>query len=354
MTKLQDPLATMFPSGLDCLSPYFSHPQSDGTGDTRFKFCVPRKTVDWIKEYESVIDTRSFYHHEPWLTLMALYGLLGDQNDLGSGHRSRAVNRLMDIVYSGKDDWADVAKFSTLAGSQVEVCLPELQIFRKHLKDIFVKRGIYHPYRDRRLILDEKLSDVSEKPSQKSASLEGNTNLDALISGKDDKGRWVHIFIEAKFLSDISKDISYLPVRNQIARNIDCAVELMTERGKNLDGVNDFWFILLTPGLFRTPAYGNATSTSLDTFIPARSRLFCYKMDEYRDPEILKQDLPHWAAVLDDSQWEIISRRIGWMTFEDVVDVVCSESLLKGAELSAFLQFFEERGITCRFVSSEE
>ena len=304
----------------------------------RFSSCAPRKTKDWIAEYQQVASCPAFYHHEPWLTLLAVYGLLGDQTDLENPERLAVFNELMNRVYVGKGAWAEAPHFSKVFGAQVEVCLRENLVFRSYLKSATFKNGAYHPYSDRCQTLTEKLS-------RECASLEGNTMLDALISGQDGSGRRLHIFIEAKFLSDISKDISYLPVRNQLARNIDCAIDLMTNGGSNLDGLHDFWFVLLTPGLFRTEAYGSVLSTPLDSFIPSRSRLFCYKMNDYLSPDLLKQDLPHWVGILGDAHWERISRRIGWMTFEDVVDVVCSAGILPPAEREAFCSFFGERGI---------
>jgi hypothetical protein len=245
----------------------------------------------------------------------------------------------MNVVYTGKGAKASAPRFSKLLGAQVEVCLRENLVFRDYLKRSTFKNGAYHPYADRRQTLAHKLS-------RESPSLEGNTMLDALISGEDYAGRRMYIFIEAKFLSDISKDISYLPVRNQLARNIDCALDLMTEGGSNLDGLNDFWFVLLTPGLFRIPSYGSPISTALDSFTPSKSRLFCYKMDEYRDPDLVKLDLPHWVGRLNDSHWDHVSKRTGWMTFEDVVEVVCSEHLLTEPGVTAYKEFFEARGIT--------
>jgi hypothetical protein len=334
---LPEPIASLFPQGLDCLSSYFT----SGSGerrDPRLSSSVPRKTVDWIAEYQRVISTPSFCHHEPWLTLLALYGILGDQTDLDSQRRVSAVNQLMDTVYSGKRAGAHAPRFVRLLHAQVEVGLRENLVFRRYLKKSTFANGAYHHYSDRRQTLADKLT-------RQSASLEGNTMLDALIGGQDETGRRLRVFVEAKFLSDISTSISYLSVRNQIARNLDCAIDLVTVGGSSLDGLNDFWFVLLTPGLFRTKSYGSTISSAVDSFTPSKSRLFCYKMDEYQDPNLLRMDLPHWVGILDDSQWSQICTRIGWMTFEDVANVVCSESLLSPQEIAAYKLFFAERGI---------
>jgi hypothetical protein len=220
----------------------------------------------------------------------------------------------------------------------MEVYLPENLKYRKYVQKTIFKDGPYHLYRDRKQKLKEKLE-------REKASFEGNTNLDGLISGKSD-GRDIHVFIEAKFLSDISKDIKYVSVRNQIARNIDCAMWLMTKREeKDLDGLKDFWFLLLTPGIFRTEKYGGPRLSPIASFGPERSRLFCYKMDDYLYPAFLRKDLPHWNDILKGEHWDLISSRIGWLTYEDIVSTVKSKGSLTGESLEDFKEFFRERSL---------
>ena len=150
------------------------------------------------------------------------------------------------------------------------------------------------------------------------------------------------MFIEAKFLSDISNQITYLPVRNQLSRNIDCIIDTVTDGGKEPGGIHDFWFVLLTPGVFRIDEYGGACKSPIECFWPTRSRLYCYKMLDYLQPEELRRDLPH-VNMLDEKQWQDVSRRIGWMTYEEIVETVINKQLLEGSLLAQFRSFFAER-----------
>ena len=94
-------------------------------------------------------------------------------------------------------------------------------------------------------------------------------------------------------------------MRNQIARNID----VMLEKNENLcDPLNKrdpekTLFLLITPKLFKeNPS----------------NRLYGYKFNEYKTrPESLSDDLPHRKNY----DWQSISRRLGWLTWEDFKDV---------------------------------
>jgi hypothetical protein len=268
---------------------------------------------------------------------MALFGLLGDQKDLAS--RTSVANAVMKSAYGGPREQPTPPIFSKIIGAHVEVYLRENATFRCFLRRSVFRNGPYHLYADRCRALGDKLS-------RQVASLEGNTNVDAVLSGRDAAGRWMHVFVEAKFASDISTSISYLPVRNQIARNIDCAMDVMTAGGTVLDGLNSFWFVLLTPGMFRAEAYGGPVPTPLDSLCPSRSRLYCYKMDDYLRPSALERDLPHWHGRLTDQQWSRLSSRIGWLTYESILKWVASAPLLTGEALRVWLDFLRHRGLT--------
>ena len=295
-----------------------------------------KKVDKWLKKFKEKAE-KNLEHDEPWLTLVSLYGLFGDQKD-NKDQKRTVINELFSEIFSIRNGKSS-PHFDTLIGAHVEVYLPEIIRYRNYLKDVIFNNKAYHPYHDR-------LDAIREKLTSKNASFEGNTNLDALISGKR-KGRDMHVFIEAKYLSDISKDISYVPVRNQIARNIDTAIDLMTKDGKDLEGLNDFWFVLLTPGIFRTKKYGGPIHSPIASFIPERSRLYCYKMDDYLNPDLLRKDLPHLDKInggfLDSEQWEIISERIGWLTFEEIADKVISSKTLDEGSLGSFEEFFKDR-----------
>lgn len=128
------------------------------------------------------------------------------------------------------------------------------------------------------------------------------------------------VCFECKFMSDISPETKYHFARNQIARNIDVGSILYP------DG---FYFILVTPSIFKDGG----------------SRLYSYKMQNYQcgNVQTLKQDLL-FGSDLADEEIAKISRRIGWVTWEDLVEMIFnyegSSSLLPFEELK---QFYAER-----------
>ncbi len=133
-------------------------------------------------------------------------------------------------------------------------------------------------------------------------NLEGATEVDALLLNSDNG---FALMIEAKVVSDISCEITYDLMRNQIARNID----VMLERNDRLchplnrrDPAKTL-FLLVTPRLFKD--------------IP-KSHLYGFKFNEYKsDPSSLGLDLPHRT----DCDWKDLSKRLGWLTWEDFRDV---------------------------------
>ena len=75
------------------------------------------------------------------------------------------------------------------------------------------------------------------------------------------------IFVEAKLGSDVSQITKYDPLRNQIVRNIDCALDQAGSR------VPMFWMLVRDK---------------------ERERLYVQLIDRYRtDPDALAQELPH-------------------------------------------------------------
>ena len=129
-------------------------------------------------------------------------------------------------------------------------------------------------------------------------NLEGPTNVDAILLNPTNG---FSVMIEAKVLSDISAQITYDTMRNQIARNIDVMLE------KN-DGLcyplnqrkpERTLFLLITPQIFKeNPS----------------SRLYGYKMNDYiSNPKSMGVDLPH-----RNNDWNKISKRLGWITWIDL------------------------------------
>ena len=68
--------------------------------------------------------------------------------------------------------------------------------------------------------------------------------------------------------------------------------------------------------------------------------------DDYLYPDFLRRDLPHWKGILKKEHWDLISSRIGWLTYEEIVSTVTSKGGLTGEILEDFKQFFRERSLT--------
>lgn len=158
------------------------------------------------------------------------------------------------------------------------------------------KEWLYKHQKERHIIPYVHHSAVEKK------SLEGPTNVDALLLNSM---TGFAVVIEAKVLSDISHDITYDVMRNQIARNVD----VMLESNENLcDPLNKrdpdkTLFLLVTPRIFKdNPS----------------SRLYGYKMNEYKtNLKSLQRDLQHRK----DCDWDNLSKRLGWLTWEDFSEV---------------------------------
>jgi hypothetical protein len=136
--------------------------------------------------------------------------------------------------------------------------------------------------------------------------LEGATNVDAMLINPDNG---FAVVIEAKVLSDISYQITYDVTRNQIARSIDVMLEKNPHLCPPLNrrDPDRTLFLLLTPEIFK---------------MNPGSRLYGYKFREYKnDPQSLADDLPHRSGF----DWQSISRRFGWLTWENfkTVDKNC-------------------------------
>jgi hypothetical protein len=142
--------------------------------------------------------------------------------------------------------------------------------------------------------------------SQRAASaasprgLEGRTHLDAMLLNPA-TGFAVHF----EALSDIDTKTKHDALRNQLARNIDCMAAPAGESATILAQRRPerSFLVLLTPELFRR----NWTS-----------RLYGHLLRAYTtDPAALARDLPH----LDPATCIGLSRRLGWLTFEDLQNV---------------------------------
>lgn len=135
--------------------------------------------------------------------------------------------------------------------------------------------------------------------------LEGPTNVDALLINSKNG---FSVFIEAKVLSDISYQVSYDSMRNQIIRNIDV---MLSDKNENLNEPlnkrepEKSLFLLLTPKLY------------IDN---PKTRLYGYKYNEYKNnPLSLSEELPHKRNNLE--YWIKISKRLGWITWENLKEI---------------------------------
>jgi len=164
-----------------------------------------------------------------------------------------------------------------------EAKLPSPKLYKKWLLENLVQRQ-FIPH-----VLDS---------AHNKRTLEGPTNVDALLLNSENG---FAVITEAKVLSDTSFSVTYDVRRNQLARNID----VMLEKNESLcpplnkRDPEKTLFLLITPKLFKdNPA----------------TRLYGYKLNEYKtNSGALAQDLPHRK----NCNWQDISKRLGWLTWED-------------------------------------
>lgn len=281
------------------------------------------KMEEWKKDYE--IKARSMGHDEPWLTLVAVRALFGGKADLKDMKRVDAFNSLLK-----SSGMVDPPVLDEIIDIQLEKQLPEILSYREKLKNTAFH---YFP---------QSIITIEEKRKKENASFEGPTHVDLFIIGRSGEKN-ICFVIEAKFNSDISKDISYNPVRDQIIRNIDAAIDFSQDRDLEIP-IHSFCFLLLTPKLFRTENFGGNRKTTIEIFRPQHGRFYCYKMDEYRDPAAIRQALPHRHGE-EEPAWEQISKRIGWMTFEDMYQTAISYGTIESTEKDMIREFMEERNM---------
>ncbi|MBI9015567.1 MAG: hypothetical protein JEZ08_25335 [Clostridiales bacterium] len=296
------------------------------------KYFEDNSVDKWKGVYEKKIG--NIHHDEPWLTLVGLYSIFNNQNTFNRNH-IEAFQSILD--QSGFDKYIKVDSVERVS---IEKILPEIKPYRVYLYELLKKNDI-HLYPDRNNTLKKRLKEYTDSENKKQASLEGNTNLDAQIIFSVE-GRKKYMFIEAKFLSDIDTKTTYNPVRNQVIRNIDAMIDfVLTEKEKNKDiDLADVYFTLLTPKVFRTEKFNGNKKSNLDIFTPQKARFYCYVMDEYKNPLALKRDLPH--RQLSDDKWEMISKHLGWITFDDMY-IAAKEYRTIESHQEEFESFFRTR-----------
>ena len=131
--------------------------------------------------------------------------------------------------------------------------------------------------------------------ADKKGRMEGRTEIDVAI--KSDEAL---IFVEAKYLSDISDSVTYDPWRDQVVRCVDVGSYHAREHA--------FFFVLLTPRWSDDYAQN--------------SRLYHYKLHEYQqNPDALRTKLPHRVAGENPIDFELISQRIGQAYWDDLINL---------------------------------
>ena len=147
----------------------------------------------------------------------------------------------------------------------------------------------------------------NHKPNQR---LEANTHVDAYI--ETDK---LLILFEVKFTSDISYETTFNPCRNQLARLIDVGLDLNEHNGKEV------LVILVTPR----------------KFFEKKSRLYYYKIQEYTDPDKIREDID-WRKV---SQIRENVLAVKWISLEDLIEALYKDFAHEDKEEA--IAFFKER-----------
>jgi hypothetical protein len=290
-------------------------------------FC--NNTYDkWKKTYKE--KSKNIAHDEPWLTLVALYSLFGDQNSFSK----KNVDAFWDVVNAS--GFRNIVGVDEIVEISIERILPEIMTYREYLYSQ-LQNGSMHLYPDRNEIMLKRRDEFNKNKKQQ--SLEGNTNLDAQVKFKHN-GRMKYMFIEAKFLSDIDTKTTYNPVRNQIIRNIDSMIDFV-ERNEEVS-YEDVYFAMLTPKIFRTEKFDGNKMSNLDAFSPQKSRLYCYVMDEYSESCNLMRDLPHRKLGYED--WDTICSNIGWLTFDDINKFSHSYKTINEYK-AEFASFFKTRNL---------
>jgi hypothetical protein len=146
--------------------------------------------------------------------------------------------------------------------------------------------------------------------------LEGDTHVDLAIENSR-----LLILVEVKFTSDISCQVRYDPIRNQLARLIDVGIESARNRKLVVLVISPKW------------AYDS------------KSRLYCYKLNEYRRAaENIQADIPHRG--LDEIQQVLVG--IGWVSLKDAASIIFSKTEMDTVKRDLVRQFYEERKINLR------
>ena len=212
-----------------------------------------------------------------------------------SPNRDVELQELLTLAYGEVPPLAKFSSWDDCLKGQLhlffEPNLPSPKVYLEWLKNNAVVQN-FIPY-----ILEK----TRNKKGDYRSDLEGPTNVDALLLNSSNG---FAVIIEAKVLSDISYQVSYDSMRNQITRNLDVMLGDNKDLGDPLNKriADNSLFLLLTPKLFKDNP---------------RSRLYGYTFRDYKDnSKSICDDLKHRKLNLTDG--ERISKRMSWITWEDL------------------------------------
>lgn len=212
-----------------------------------------------------------------------------------SPNRNSELQRLFKLAFGEKPPLDNISNWEDCLNGELhlffEPNIPSPKEYLDWLKgNVTVQNFI--PY-----IIDK----AQNKKGNYRSDLEGATNVDALLINSTNG---FAVFIEAKVLSDISYQVSYDSMRNQIIRNIDVMLssnnDLTVPLNKRLP--DNSLFLLFTPQLFKDNP---------------RTRLYGYTFMDYKNnSQLIGNDLAH--RKLNPTDCEKIAKRIGWISWEDL------------------------------------
>lgn len=198
------------------------------------------------------------------------------------------------------------------------LALAGISAYEENVADIGLERQYRPPNGYLKWIKDEvknhPVKYIRERAARhkQNQPLESRTHVDAFI--ETDK---LLIFFEIKFTSDISHSTTFNPFRNQLARLIDVGLEMNEHNGKEV------LVILSTPR----------------RLYEKKSRLYYYKVKEYTDPKLIKEDI-EWRSV-SEIRDNVLA--VSWIALEDLIDALYRD--FAHDDKKEALVFFEERNL---------
>ena len=281
---------------------------------------------------EKLKKSKDNYHDETMLTLMLATAFAADKVNDYAG-----VSSLLGQVISYRKSISSTS-LPVLTKEHsvfIEYQTPNLKHYNNFVRENWVNAHFpKHLYNDRRVIVEERLERGDKH------DLEGSTHFDMVITNPNkDK-----VYFECKYISDIDCKTKYIPCRDQLSRCLDAALCDATDKLTNPDGLQHFWFFLLTPEMFRIEEFGGSIDNNR-IFHPERSRLYSYKMRDFADPMYLEYNFPHLPKSID---LKLLSERIFWMTWEEATYFVV-HNILDGEKAEFVKSFFKERNLLGEF-----